>query len=601
MHTSAKWNGMATEKRNSLAARLTPKSFQTKLIALVLLGVLVPTGVIWMLTVKDTEHFQKDQTNQKFTFVLHNAKLELRYWNKERQRGLQTLLRSKAFLKLLESYLIGSDSSAKKRSPEIKEYLHFVSEGYEEYEEFVILDDHGEIVMTTNDVADAEADFLKSLYRTSTSQLFLGPATFGPDGSTVYQWALVPLLLRDHDKTTVCVRMNLNELSNVLTPAKKGSTSGEGSAGDLYLLDVSDLYVLDKKGFLLTRAAGSPTRWNKVGSRPLNIVAKAQPGDADEPIMQKRVKEIITKDGKRVKKNYLTGRLFLPDYGWWVVCEAEESRVIAPIVTRKNRLLLASLSLCTFFLLVAWKLSRRLLGPLSDLIVGAKRINAGMVGVKIPMSHDDEIGEMITAFNEMAERITLNEAELKANYAELQKSNSELQTLNDRLEQLSMTDGLTGLFNHRHFWRLMHDQTRRASTYNGKLGLILVDIDNFKQVNDQFGHATGDRLIQKISEIMRETVRQTDLVARYGGEEFAVILPDTSRDGVLNVSEKIRDAVEHMVFKVPDTDITVSITISIGVSLFKRSRKAFFNAADQALYTSKAEGKNQVSFTAAAY
>ena len=125
---------------------------------------------------------------------------------------------------------------------------------------------------------------------------------------------------------------------------------------------------------------------------------------------------------------------------------------------------------------------------------------------------------------------------------------------------------------------------------------MLIDLDDFKRVNDKFGHSVGDVLLKTIADVLSDAVRDTDIVARYGGEEFAVMLPDTDDAGVQNVAEKLRAAVETIRFNVPDTDITLKVTVSIGVSVFRGNRREFFNAADRALYQSKAAGKNCVHY-----
>jgi|GEM_PF-2015158 len=586
------------QRRVAGVVRLVLRSFQTKLMALVLLSVLVPTGVIWILTVRDTEKFQTDQIQQKFASVLHSAHLKINYWYQDKKYGLKTLLQSEGFVKLLRGYYGQKDPATRgSYELEIAEYFRLVNEKYPGYEDFVVLDEDGRVIIGGSAMADEEVELLRSFKQRSAEQLFVGPHAFTAHRREVYQWVLVPVEVSADEQATVCVRMNLAELTALLAP-KTADPAAQSPASDLYLLDVGDLYLLDRDGFLMTQPKNAPYETNMIGHRAKHVPVVDE--NRNTPVVLRYAKETLSPDGKRRKKKYLASRLFLSDYKWWLVCEAQENRVIAPVVTRKNRLLLANVFICAFFLLVAWKTSRYLLSPLSQLSIGAKRINDGMVGVKIPVTSDDEIGGMISAFNEMAERITLDEAKLKAQYAELSRTNAKLHTLNERLEQLSVTDGLTGLFNHRHFWHLMNDQLGRVDSYTGKLGLVLLDIDNFKQVNDQFGHSTGDRLIQRISEILKETVRETDLVARYGGEEFAVLLPDIGHSGLLLVSEKIRCAVEQTVFKVPETDITISITISVGVSLFAGDRKEFFNAADRALYTSKAEGKNKVNFAVAA-
>jgi diguanylate cyclase (GGDEF)-like protein len=250
-------------------------------------------------------------------------------------------------------------------------------------------------------------------------------------------------------------------------------------------------------------------------------------------------------------------------------------------------------------ILTALKIVQTLLKPINELKIGARRINEGLVGVKIPKRFDDEVGMMIDTFNEMASRITLWQAELNYKNKMLNSQNDRLQEMNERLEKLSVTDGLTGLFNHRHFWNLMNTELTRVNLHRGHLALTILDLDDFKRVNDKFGHAVGDLLLQTVATVLKDTVRDTDIVARYGGEEFAILLPDTDESGVQQVAEKIRAAVEAIRFNVPETDITLKVTVSIGVSVFRGNRREFFNAADRALYKSKAAGKNCVHYALA--
>jgi len=203
---------------------------------------------------------------------------------------------------------------------------------------------------------------------------------------------------------------------------------------------------------------------------------------------------------------------------------------------------------------------------------------------------------MVDTFNQMAQTIAVSNAELEYKNKKLNSTNAELKDLNEKLEELSITDGLTGLFNHRHFWNLLNTELTRVNLYKGHLALILVDLDDFKRINDQFGHAVGDLLLQSLARVLKETVRDTDIAARYGGEEFAVLLPDTDEAGVQNVAEKIRANVEALRFNIPETDITIGVTVSVGVSVFQGNRREFFNAADKALYLSKREGKNRVNY-----
>lgn len=572
----------------SSAVGLVLKSFRTKLFLLVMLSVLAPSLVIGLVTIQNTKRFQTNQTEEKFRMVLKNAKRDVEYWSSKRKSELEKLVWSNVLLRSLDSYYSSNESlrDGEERN-QIEQFFEIVKGKFPMYERFVVLDNRGKIVIASP-MMDNDADLLGSFLTQINGEFFRSSAYLDKDTGVYFQWLLLPVATPNGREATVCVKARLDDLTQLL--------------GQKRFPDVDDLYIVDGTGRLLTLPRIGRKEWaDHRSTRSVSPeIHDLLTTDGAEAVQAQPIRAVTRAHGDGA-----TGGRFLVSAAsehtsqWWIVCEAAESRVIGPVVDWRNQILGVTAVICLILLGAAWRLSRSLLEPLTQLSIGAKRINQGLVGVKIPVARNDEIGEMTSAFNEMAERIALNEAKLKKNYAELQRTNAELQTVNDKLGQLSITDGLTGLFNHRHFWKLLNGESRRTHTYPGELGLVLVDIDNFKQVNDQFGHATGDRLIQRISAVLKNSVRSQDIVARYGGEEFAILLPDTDRGGALKVSEKVRAAVEQEVFKVPATDIMISITVSIGVSIFLRNRNEFFNAADRALYKSKSDGKNQVSFASA--
>ena len=126
------------------------------------------------------------------------------------------------------------------------------------------------------------------------------------------------------------------------------------------------------------------------------------------------------------------------------------------------------------------------------------------------------------------------------------------------------------------------------------MSLILIDIDNFKTLNDRHGHAGGDAVLRKIAEVMSALTRETDLLARYGGEEFALLASQTDFDGATALAEKIRMGVSETKFVVAEGRPKMRVTVSIGVSTYRGDRTQFFNDADQALYEAKGAGKDCV-------
>lgn len=164
-----------------------------------------------------------------------------------------------------------------------------------------------------------------------------------------------------------------------------------------------------------------------------------------------------------------------------------------------------------------------------------------------------------------------------------------------RLHELAVTDGLTQVANHRHFQERLREEFRRAQRYDDALSLILVDLDHFKNVNDNFGHLVGDEVLATMAGCVKAGVRETDFVARYGGEEFAVLLPHTQLAGALTVAERIAGEMKRAKLGPPG----LKVTASFGVSGFPgRSVSTFeqlLRTADEALYRAKREGRDRIS------
>jgi diguanylate cyclase (GGDEF)-like protein len=179
---------------------------------------------------------------------------------------------------------------------------------------------------------------------------------------------------------------------------------------------------------------------------------------------------------------------------------------------------------------------------------------------------------------------------------------NELECVNKQLAELSTTDALTGIRNRRYFDQMLDQEFYRARREREPLSILMLDIDFFKQVNDDYGHQVGDDALRRVAKVLREVVhRTTDLVARYGGEEFTIILPNTEVAGAYTVAEKIRKNIAKQKF---ETDgITFSITISIGLMGDEPSKESsadfWLKEADDALYKAKEEGRNKVVLAAA--
>lgn len=166
--------------------------------------------------------------------------------------------------------------------------------------------------------------------------------------------------------------------------------------------------------------------------------------------------------------------------------------------------------------------------------------------------------------------------------------------LHARIERLATTDGLTGLFNHRHFQEKLAEELKRLNRFSGPTSLILTDIDYFKKINDSYGHPVGDMVLKAVARTTKATIRDIDTPARYGGEEFAAILPGTDGKGAKQIAERLRKAVMAQTFGSDGTSFKVTISIGIATSPDDaQSKEELVEKADQALYYAKHNGRNQ--------
>lgn len=173
---------------------------------------------------------------------------------------------------------------------------------------------------------------------------------------------------------------------------------------------------------------------------------------------------------------------------------------------------------------------------------------------------------------------------------------TERQNLEKQLHKLSVTDELTGLFNQRHFYSVMAKELDRAKRYKHPLSIICFDLDNFKKVNDSLGHLEGDRVLRTIGDLLKDTLRLTDIAVRYGGDEFMVLLPETSIKSAAKTAERIRTIFNakcpHSIEKAGDAIVSVSMSLGVTETDGAEKPDQVVQRADLAMYESKSSGGN---------
>lgn len=219
--------------------------------------------------------------------------------------------------------------------------------------------------------------------------------------------------------------------------------------------------------------------------------------------------------------------------------------------------------------------------------------------LSVPLKIKGEVIGVLNVNNKLRGAVfTVDDQNLLTLFASHAAITIENANLYEHLEQLATTDGLTGLFVHRHFQEKLQGELSRAKRFRRPLSVCMMDIDHFKKVNDTYGHQTGDMVLRAVAALLRDRGgRDEDILARYGGEEFVLALVETPKRTALTVAERIRRTIAEHTFQ--NNDVVLPVTISIGVGSFPDdadNREHVIACADQALYHAKESGRNRVAY-----
>ena len=273
-----------------------------------------------------------------------------------------------------------------------------------------------------------------------------------------------------------------------------------------------------------------------------------------------------------------------PGLRWAVVSEEPATAAFSQVTRLRRLMLLVPAALLAGIGLIAYFLGLLIVRPLDRLTKGAAKVASGHFDVDLPVHSGGEVGYLTQMFNTMVVRLREGREALDA-------ANETLRRKNEELERLSVTDGLTGLYNRRRLMETLTDEARRSQRLKHTFAVLMVDVDHFKKYNDSFGHQAGDTVLTKVAALLREATREVDFVARYGGEEFLILLPETGMGEALDIAERIRTRIAAEVFH------GRHMTVSIGVSEFPlhgENADQVVGAADEALYEAKREGRDKV-------
>ena len=249
---------------------------------------------------------------------------------------------------------------------------------------------------------------------------------------------------------------------------------------------------------------------------------------------------------------------------------------------------------------IGYEVVRNLVGPLNRIAEAARAFARGEMDARVKLKRRDEIGQLARAFNGMADELAESHSKLVKLNTELEdrvmQRTMALEEANRRFKEMAARDSLTGLYNRRHFNDLLSQLFAESTRYQTDLTCMMLDLDNFKRVNDSLGHQTGDKLLQLTANVIQRCIRESDVAVRYGGDEFVVLLPQTSPDEARASAERVLTLYrKELGEELPEANIA---SMSIGLASRQEGRPTeamnLVQLADEALYLAKAGGKNRI-------
>jgi diguanylate cyclase (GGDEF)-like protein len=542
-----------------------------------------------LASLRITGRHLRRQLEQELPHAVHLLQQRYETWYDSRRLEMQAFANS-AFLTTALRQLDQLPPASPERArvgADLDKYLAYLSEPLDHYEAFFLFDRRGALIAQSTDSLVFADELFQEIGPQEPGEPEILPVWFEPAAGVAHQFLLAPI--RDPE----------NQYQAFLVGAIRLEKLQEFFQ-DPELPLATEFILVDEAGQVVSLS--HPDTLPPESRRAYTRMPLAETGN--------RLLEYRDLAGRRV-----VGAMARIRPLGWLVAEKDYQLAFAPLYTIRNRTLVLAILILIAFAILAWRGLHSLLRPVEELARAVEAISSDQLDIYLPSASRDEIGQLTRSFNRMAARLRINRLEIERtqqNLADinlrleqanlsLAEKNDELENANLKLAKLSVTDHLTGLHNLRNLTALLDQEMARSRRTRQPLSLLMIDLDDFKQFNDEYGHPAGDALLKEIAALFQENVRQTDHIGRWGGEEFLAVLPDTDPAGAREAAEKIRQAVAQYRFRLPGIISAIQQTISIGVAALSSEDLAaitqvqFVNRADKAMYQSKRLGKNRVS------
>ena len=537
------------------------RSIKSKILAFAILATLIPSIGLGVMSFWRHQLVISDSVNHELRTLAAGSSSELTMWLRERVSDLRTL--STAYV--LGDALTGG--TAPRSGPirigpgEAKLYLRSVQTKLESFLELTLSDALGRVVASSSPTPTPIVMPTNWPGGALTEGVVAVPPRWDSTRSTATLTVVVPVLSMR------------NELLGALS-AVVDLGSAELRLQNLVRSSPAEVILLASDGTPLLGTRTATTALTALGAEPFTRL-RAQAGQALTLEGHHRREVIAVADKPRA----------LP---LTIVAERDRAEVFDAWLQLLKVFLMLTATLTLLVGLVAYWMGRSIVTPLNDLTAAADGIAIGDLSVQLRDAPAGEIGHLTRVFNMMTDRLRRSRAEVLA-------ANEALQTQNQLLENLAVTDSLTGLYNRKKLDDILAEQFARFQRNRRGFAVLMLDLDHFKSINDNYGHVAGDQVLGDVAAVLRQSIRSIDFAARFGGEEFVLVIVETALDEAVDIAERIRAIVESN--RLGAGNKMISVTVSLGVSISREGDdgpEVALARADRALYEAKRNGRNRV-------
>lgn len=539
-------------------------SIKSKIVIFAVIATLLPTIGLGLLSFKQNETLISDSVTRELRALADSINRQLNQWIEENTLAVRALSTSNPVIEgliTLKQFSNNKSVSAAEQAQSVMvSYLHSVQAKLDEVLELTVFDDTRKIVASSADIPEVRESPEQWTHTSLTSGAIAMPPAWNARYATATISIIYPVLSYDSQLIgAIAATLDLGTLKNKLAEIKKFST------GEVIILSQSGQILLSSAPGVDHQITLSPHQWE----------------------LTQMFEESVSYDGlsypKAIGLAYASENIPVT-----ILVEQDHSVIQAAWIKLRNRFLEFVSMLIVIVTSVALYMGHSIVTPLKQLINAARGIVEGNLDIHLSAKRKDEVGQLTDMFNQMTHA-------LRNKHAEITAANQAMQQQNQLLQKLSITDGLTGLYNRTKLNTILSEQLARFKRHNRPFCLLMIDVDYFKTINDKLGHIVGDRILVTVASVLLKSIRTIDYAARYGGDEFMVILTETDSSAAIKTAERIRAEVSAacLAFK----EQPVHITLSIGITQSRRADTMpndLIARADAALYEAKESGRDRV-------